>query len=307
MRNARRISSFVFVAMLALLVSLLSETTFATVFTSAHPVARVTRKVDNGKRSMLRGHVPAALRTAKDLRHLDPNTRSDHMIMVLRSDEQQKREIRRVIDEQQDKRTVNYHQWATPQEFGAHFGVHDDDIAQIKAWLASQGLTVDDVSQSKRVIHFSGTTGQIEQAFQTEMHTYVMGNGETHVSNNSEITVPEALSPLIAGVSLHNFFRKGHMGEVSRIKRGPNALPATACITFGHGICHHLQHGASAGGRHQRNRFDDCGRGPLRYSAERCAELSPVVQPPSKRSDLYSCGPGQWHAARGTTANPILM
>ena len=221
MRNARRISSFVFVAMLALLVSLLSQTMFATVFTSAHPVARVTKKIDNGKRSMLHGHLPAALRTAKDLGHLDANTQSDHMIMVLRSDEQQKREIRRVIDEQQDKRTVNYHQWATPQEFGAHFGVHDDDIAQIKAWLASQGFTVDDVSQSKRVIHFSGTTGAIEKAFQTEMHTYVMGNGETHVSNNSEITVPEALSPVIAGVSLHNFFRKGHMGEVSRIKRGP--------------------------------------------------------------------------------------
>ncbi len=72
---------------------------------------------------------------------------------------------------------------------------------KIKSWLTSQGFTVDDVSKSKRVIQFSGTTGQIEQAFQTEMHTYQLGNGETHVSNNSEITVPEAFSKVIAGVS----------------------------------------------------------------------------------------------------------
>jgi hypothetical protein len=52
--------------------------------------------------------------------------------MVLKSSEEQKREIRKVIDEQQDKRTVNYHQWVTPEEFGEHFGVHDADIEQIK-------------------------------------------------------------------------------------------------------------------------------------------------------------------------------
>lgn len=178
MRNARPIRAVVFVAMLTLALALVSQAVFATVFTSAHPVARVTKKVDNSRRAILPGHVPAALRRATDLGRLDSTIQSNHMIMVLRSDEQQKREIRRIIDEQQDKRTANYHQWATPQEFGAHFGVHDDDIAQIKTWLASQGFTVDDVSQSKRVIHFSGTVGQIEKAFQTEMHTYVMGNGK---------------------------------------------------------------------------------------------------------------------------------
>ncbi|MGB8014143.1 MAG: Ig-like domain repeat protein [Terriglobales bacterium] len=205
-----------------------STIAFAAIRTSAVPKVRVTSRVDNGKRTTLYGHVPVALRRATDQGRLDPSTRSSHMIMVLKSDDEQKRELRRIIDEQQDKRTANFHQWATPEEFGAHFGVHDADIAQVQAWLKSQGFTVDDVSKSKRVIHFSGTTGQLETAFQTEMHSYRLRNGETHVSNNSEITVPEALSKVIAGVGLHNFFRKGHVGPVSRMKLAPNYTGGTA-------------------------------------------------------------------------------
>src|SRR5580700_4174021 len=224
MRNARPIRPLLFVAMFALALAFLSQAMFAAVNTKAHPVARVTKKVDDSKRTTLYGHVPGALRRAADMGRLDPNTPSPGMIMVLKSDENQKREIRRIIDEQQDKRTLNYHQWVTPEEFGSYFGVHADDIVQITAWLTSQGFTVDEVSKSKRVIRFSGTTGQIETAFQTEMHTYQSANGETHASNNSEITVPEALNKVIAGVTLHNFFRKSRMTPVrklSDIKEGP--------------------------------------------------------------------------------------
>jgi subtilase family serine protease len=137
--------------------------------------------------------------------------------MVLHSSDEQERELRRVLDEQQDKKSANYHQWVTPEQFGDHFGVHDSDITKVSAWLQSHGFQVEDVSKSKRVIHFSGTTGQLESAFKTEIHSYQVGT-ETHVSNNSEISVPEALSPVIAGVTMNDFFRKGHIGPVRRMK-----------------------------------------------------------------------------------------
>jgi hypothetical protein len=137
MRNARRILPVLFVAMFALLLASLSQVMFAKVTTSAHPEVRVTKKVDNSKRTTLYGHVSAATRIATDLGRQEPQTPSPGMIMVLKSDENQKHEIRKVIDEQQDKRTANYHQWVTPEEFGEHFGVDDGDIAQIKAWLTS--------------------------------------------------------------------------------------------------------------------------------------------------------------------------
>jgi hypothetical protein len=229
--NLRLLSSLVVLLFLAAV----STTTFAAVHTTVVPKARVTSQVDNTKRVTLYGHVPSALLKAKDMGRLDPKTPAEHLILVLKSSEEQKREIRRIIDEQQDQRTANYHQWVTPEEFGAHFGVHDNDIAQVKAWLKSQGFTVEDVSKSKRVIRFSGTTGQLESAFQTEMHSLLMPNGETHVSNNREISVPEALSPVIAGISLHNFFSKNHLGPVqhlSELRTGPKFGPGGNSGTY---------------------------------------------------------------------------
>jgi len=121
-------------------------------------------------------------------------------------------EARKVIDEQQDKRTANYHQWATPEQFGQHFGVHDNDIAKVTAWMQSHGLKVENVCQVEAArSQFSGTSGQLEKAFQMEMHYYLMPNGETHVSNDRDISVPQALRPVISGVpTLNDFFKKGH-------------------------------------------------------------------------------------------------
>ena len=85
-------------------------------------------------------------------------------------------------------------------------------------WLAKQGFKVENVTKSKRVIQFSGTAGQVEQAFQTEMHSYQV-NGETHISASREISVPEALAPVIGGVNgLHNFFRKTHMVDAHTLR-----------------------------------------------------------------------------------------
>ena len=185
--------------------------------TLAFSEARVTKPVDDAKRTMLSGHIPGALRHAVDLGRLDPSTPSEHMVMVLKSSDEQLHELHRVLDEQQDKNSENYHQWITPEQFGNYFGVHDDDIAKISGWLESHGLRVEDVSKSKRVLHFTGTTGQLENAFRTEIHIYKVGQ-EQHISNNSEITVPTALSPVIAGVSMNDFFRKNRLTAVHSLK-----------------------------------------------------------------------------------------
>ncbi len=231
MRVGSRVLSFL-VVLFSLLV--ITTTSFAAIHTTATPKARITARVDDSKRTILHGHVPAAVhgQNVLDMGRVPANTPVEHLIMVLKSDEDQKREIRKVIDEQQDKHAKNFHQWATPEEFGEHFGVHDADIAQITAWLGSHGLTVEGVNKSKRVLHFSGTIGQVEKAFQTEMHYLAMPNGETHVSNTRDITVPTALSSVIGGVpTLNDFFKKSHMvdvGRYSRMKPAPHYTSSTS-------------------------------------------------------------------------------
>src|ERR1017187_1967421 len=159
MKSVRRIRTVLFVAMFSLALSLFSPALFAaTVFTNARPVARVTKQVNNGKRTVLYGHVPnvvanaSAVVGARDMGRLNPKTAMQGMRIVLRSSPEQSREVRRIIDEQQDKRTANFHQWVTPEQFGNSFGVHQDDIQKVTDWLTQQGFTVENVTKSKRVI-----------------------------------------------------------------------------------------------------------------------------------------------------------
>ena len=209
----------------------------AGVHTNAMPVARVTAKIDNGKRITLVGHLPSAVRRSTDLGRLPANTPVGSMIMLLQSSPEQKHELRKVLDQQQDKNSANFHQWMTPEEFGDRFGIDDSDIAQVKTWLQQQGLTVDEVAKSKRLIRFSGTSGQVEGAFQTQLHSLQL-NGENHVAAVTDISVPAALKPVIAGVTLHNFFRKGHLGpvqKVSNIVLGPEYTSSSSVHYVGPG------------------------------------------------------------------------
>jgi len=136
---------------------------------------------------------------------IDPNTPTGRVILVLNSDDEQKRELRRVIDEQHDKRTANYHQWVKPEEFGSRFGVHDSDISQVETWLKSQGFTVEDVSKSKR----SSTLAELRVNWRrpSRPDALLQHKGKTEVANNGNISIPTALSPVIAGVTVHSSFR----------------------------------------------------------------------------------------------------
>jgi len=214
MRTARRIHPVLLAVLFSLLFVLLSQAMFATVLTSAHPVARVTRKVDNNNRIILHGHVPTAIQKATDLGRLPGNTPMKHVIMVLKADPEQEHQLRVVIDQQQDKNTANFHQWVTPEEFGEHFGVHDSDVEQVKNWLTSLGLAIDMVSKGKRYLQFSGASAQVEKAFNIEMHYYQTRNGATHVSLDRDISIPEALAPVIRSVpTLHDFFKKSYIDK----------------------------------------------------------------------------------------------
>ena len=50
------------------------------------------------------------------------------------------------LAEQQDPASPNYRKWVTPEEFADRFGLTAGDIAQVTAWLESQGLKVEKVA-----------------------------------------------------------------------------------------------------------------------------------------------------------------
>jgi subtilase family serine protease len=114
--------------------------------------------------------------------------------------------LEKLLAEQQDPASPQYHRWLTPAQFGARFGMAQQDLENVQMWLEQQGLVVDRVSPSRNMIRFSGTVGQIERAFQTEMH-YYKAQRETHYAPSAALSIPAALAGAVEGVRNLSDFR----------------------------------------------------------------------------------------------------
>jgi hypothetical protein len=81
-----------------------------------------------------------------------------------------------------------------------------EDVEKVMAWLRSSGFT--DVKAERanflfRTINFKGTVDVIERAFRTEIYSYEANPAvpdTTHYTNGTNLSVPEALSPVIDNV-----------------------------------------------------------------------------------------------------------
>ena len=217
-------------ASLAALISVPFAATGQAVKTTAHPAVRVTEKVNAAVLSTLAGTRPAIVASAQVGARIPAATPFKHMILVLQPTDDQEYALRTLLDSQQDKTSPNYHQWLTPETFGASFGVASSDVTAVRNWLQSSGFTVESVSKSSRFITFSGTAGAVESAFHTEMHSITV-NGEAHVSNTVDLSIPAALAPVVKGVaSLNNFFPKSNIVNPHTATLTTN-IPANNYIT----------------------------------------------------------------------------
>ncbi len=153
-----------------------------------------------------------------------------HMQLLLRRPAAQEAALVRTIDELHDPGSSVFHKWLGAREFGERFGVARQDIDRIEAWLASHHFHVEGVLPSRLAIAFSGTAGDVREAFHTELHALRV-DGADHIANMSDPQIPAALAPAIAGiVSLHDF--RPHRSRT----------PKTA-YTFGTDQCWPLKNG----------------------------------------------------------------
>jgi subtilase family serine protease len=104
--------------------------------------------------------------------------------------------VDRLIARLHDPASPLYHQWLTAREYGARFGLGLPDLAVIEQWLGRHGITVNDIQPDRMVIDFSGTAGEVAQAFHTQIH-YLDVGGVTHIANMSDPQIPAALVPAV--------------------------------------------------------------------------------------------------------------
>jgi len=127
------------------------------------------------------------------------------MTLILKRSPEQEAALEKFMARQLDPKSPDFHHWLEPKEFGALYGPSDSDIINVTSWLQNHGFRVDKVGNGRVFIEFSGNALQVQQAFHTEIHNYIV-NGERHIANSVDPSIPAALKPVVVGiVSLHNF------------------------------------------------------------------------------------------------------
>jgi len=215
---------------------LLLAPTFASAQTNT-VAARITQAVDETKRTILYGNTHPLARPEFDRGAAPSSLPMQRMLLVLQRSAEQESALETLLEQQQDASSPNFHKWLTPQQFGQQFGPPDQDIQTITSWLQSHGFQVANVSNGRTVIEFSGTAGQVQEAFHTAIHKYSI-NGEEHWANSSDPQIPSALMPVVAGINtLYNFPRQPmhHLGgEFSRSEQMGKLEPTpSSFFTFG--------------------------------------------------------------------------
>jgi len=136
--------------------------------------ARITQAIDETELVRLKGNVHPSARPEFDQGAVEDSHPMSRMLLLLQRSPEQEAALQQFMAEQQVKDSPNFHKWLTPQQFGAQFGPADADIQTVTNWLAQQGFRGVKVSAGRATIEFSGTVGQVRNAFHTDIHRYVV-------------------------------------------------------------------------------------------------------------------------------------
>ncbi|HMD97173.1 MAG TPA: choice-of-anchor D domain-containing protein [Terriglobia bacterium] len=176
--------------------------------TNAGPQASAPHALDAGQSGLvtLRGNTRPEATAPNDRGRVSDDLTINHMMLQLRRTPEQEQALQQFIREIHDPKSPLFHHWITAAEFGRRYGVSPDRLATVTDWLQSQGFKLNLVYPSQMVIDFTGSAGQISQAFHTEIHQLLV-KGQAHIANISDPQIPAALASTVAGVVSLNDFR----------------------------------------------------------------------------------------------------
>ncbi len=172
---------------------------------TARAAQSITAPADNNSLTRLRGNTSRHARPEFDQGRAPDSLPQQHILMMLRRSESQQQALEQFIGRQYDARSPDFHHWLTPQQFGAQFGPSSEDIGKVTQWLTQHGFTLNSVPAGGLFVDFSGTAGQVAQAFHIEIHRYRV-NGQDHYANAGDPYIPTALAPMVSGFRALNDF-----------------------------------------------------------------------------------------------------
>ncbi len=169
------------------------------------PEPLVTQPIDASKLVTLHGTVHPLAQARYDRGAVNESTPADRLLLLLNRPPEREAAFQQYLKGLNTPGSPNYHHWLTPQQIGSRFGPGDADINAVVTWLSGSGFRVNRVSTARRFVEFSGDVGQVNAAFHTQIHEYMV-DGVLHHANATDVRIPQALAGIVAAVSpLHDF------------------------------------------------------------------------------------------------------
>ena len=158
---------------------------------------RISSAIDNQRIVVLDSKVrPLALAEHGDEGAVEPSLKLPWITLWFKRTPAQEDALARLLAAQRDSSSEQYHKWLGSDEYADQFGLSPDDFEKVAAWLERQGFHVEYKANDRDFIAFSGTAGQVRNAFHTELHRYTI-RGQSHYVNATAPGVPEALSDIV--------------------------------------------------------------------------------------------------------------
>lgn len=100
---------------------------------------RIGRNIEKSSSVPVRGNVHPFATAQHDRGRVSDSFRMQHVTMIFRPTDAQQQALDKLLEEQQDIASPNYHRWLSPDEFADHFGLNANDVNKIVIWLRDKG------------------------------------------------------------------------------------------------------------------------------------------------------------------------
>lgn len=200
----------------------------------AQTLARIAQPVSDADLQTLSYSMAPFAQPERDAGRLAGAAPMERILLLLTPSDDQKANLNRLLNAQKDPASRDYRLWLTPQQYGSEFGPADADLQRISAWLQQHGFQVGRIAAGRQWLEFSGPASQVESAFYTEMHQYVV-SGRAYIGNATDISLPRALAAVVGGVvSLNNYEKQPmHSGATLVSAGNSGSLVPAGSFTVG--------------------------------------------------------------------------
>jgi hypothetical protein len=179
---------------------------------------RITSDINSAARTRMHGTLNPMARTANDAGSVPGKTVLHGISMIFSKSDVQKADLKALLKAQEDPASPLYHNWLTPEQFAARFGMAQADLDKASAWLEQQGFAIERISRGHDRIYFTGTVAQVNGSFATTLRYYNV-DGKKHFAASTELSLPAALAGVVLNIgNLDDFKPQAMHHKVSPMK-----------------------------------------------------------------------------------------